>query len=98
MNEKFLEVYVSDQGLTAEGKFRAGTHFHFDDDFLCNRLAIDQYQIVKSCINILEDVMYELEKEVKAENEFFNAEAEKAMNKLWDKIKKPKKMSKRHGE
>jgi hypothetical protein len=91
MNEKFMEVYVSDQGLTPEGRYKAGTHLCFDEDFLISRPAIDQYQIVKSCISILEDVLFNLEEEVKAENEFFNAEAAKAMEKLWDKINCPKK-------
>lgn len=91
MNEKFMEVYVSDQGLSEEGRFKAGTHLCFDETFLITRPAIDQYQIVKSCISILEDVLFNLEEEVKAENEFFNAEAEKAMEKLWDKINCPKK-------
>ena len=81
-----MEVYVSDQGLTPEGRLKAGTHLCFDEDFLISRPAIDQYQIVKSCISILQDVLFNLEEEVKAEHAFFTAEAEKAVEKLWDRI------------
>ena len=91
MNAKFLEVYVSDQGVSKDGRLKAGTHLAFDENFINSRTAMDQYQIVLSCIQILEEISEKLAQEVEEEAEFFVNEADKAMEKLWESLNLPKK-------
>jgi len=84
MNEKILEIYTSDQGLTASGNPKTSTHFCFEHDFIEGRSAIDQYQIIQSCILGLTDIRENLVEEAQAEYKYFVNQAEKAMKKLWE--------------
>ena len=84
-NEKILEVYTSDKGLSPQGNRKGGTHFYFSVDFT-QRTALEQYQVVKSVIEVLQKVQDNLEVEMMDEHNFFVAEAEVAMAELFDKL------------
>lgn len=85
MNDKILEVYTSNKGLSPEGNRKGGTHLCFSVEF-GERSALDQYQVVKSVIEVLETVRDNLEVEMVNEHNYFVAEAELAMEELFDKL------------
>ena len=72
MNDKILEIYTSEEGLSKDGYRTSSTHLCFDSNFLISRTAFDQYQTVKSCFKVLEDVLQCLEEEVAAEHKYLN--------------------------
>jgi hypothetical protein len=84
MNDKILEIYTSEEGLSKDGYRTSSTHLCFDSNFLISRTAFDQYQTVKSCVKVLEDVLQCLEEEVAAEHKYFEQQAEEAVKKLWE--------------